>query len=81
MRNPIMREDEKITMRGRCANLRLFIIKRPFTVAGGGGFRWAALSSKTNIGAFAYFSDSPGAFKAMETRIREFHPKAMLYIR
>jgi len=81
MRNPILRKGEKIMMRGRCASLRLYIIERPFTVVGGGGFRWAALSGKTNIGTFSCFPDSPSAFTAMESRVRELHPKARLLVR
>ncbi len=80
MRAPILHKDETVTLRGRCSGLRLFIIHRPFTVSGGGGFRWVALSGRTNIGTFTCFPDSLSAFKAMEARVREFHPKAVIYI-
>jgi hypothetical protein len=80
MRNPVLKTGERITIRGRCSDLRLFVIEREFTVIGGGGFRYAALSGGTKIGTFAYFKDSPSAIAAMVAHLREFKPKAVIHL-
>lgn len=73
MRSPIIHSNEQITARGRCSDLRLFIIRRD-----NGGFRWAALSGKTNIGTFAVYPTAAAAQDAMVERVRVFKPRASL---
>lgn len=71
MRSPILHSNEQIIARGRCSDLRLYIIRRD-----SGGFRWAALSGKTNIGTFTCFASAADARDSMATRVREFKPRA-----
>ena len=73
MRNPIINSDEKIIGRGRCADLRLYVIGGPR------GYRWAALSSKTHIGTFACFKEASEARDAMAAKVREFKPRAKFH--
>ena len=70
MRNPILGTGETVIGQGRCSDLRLFVIGGP------NGYRWAALSGKTNIGTFAYFQDAADARDAMTARVRAFKPRA-----
>ena len=72
MKTPILKSDETIFARGRCSDLRLFII------AGPQGYRYAALSSKTNIGTFAFTKDAADARDALVNRVREFKPLAAI---
>lgn len=73
MRNPILKTGETVIGRARCSDLRLYVIGGP------GGFRWAALSGKTNIGTFACFKDAADARDAMALRVREWKPRAKFY--
>ena len=70
MRNPLLGKDESVIARGRCSDLRLFIIKSP------AGYRWAALSGKTNIGTFSCFKDAADARDSMVNGVRVFKPRA-----
>lgn len=70
MRNLILLKDEYIIGRGRCADLRLYVIGGPK------GYRWAALSGKTNIGTFACFTSAADARDDMAERVRKFKPHA-----
>lgn len=74
MRNPILGTDETVIGRGRCSDLRLFIIGGP------NGYRWAALSGKTNIGTFSVFKDAADARDSMTARVRAFKPRAKFYL-
>lgn len=71
MRSPIIHSNEQITARGRCSDFRLYIIRRDT-----GGFRWAALSGKTNIGTFTVYPTAADARDAMAERVRAFKPRA-----
>ena len=71
MRTPTIHSNEQITARGRCSDLRLFIIRRD-----NGGFRWAALSGKTNIGTSVLYPTAADARDAMAARVRAFKPRA-----
>ena len=74
MRNPILNHDETIIGRGRCADLRLFVIGGPR------GYRYVALSGKTNIDTFSCFKDAADARDAMANRVREFKPRAKFHM-
>lgn len=73
MRNPILNSDETVIGRGRCSDLRLFVIGGPK------GYRYACLSGKTKIGTFACFPTAHEARDAMAARVREFKPRAKFH--
>jgi len=60
----------------RAGNQIETIMEKPLRPQDSPGYRWAALSGKTNIGTFSCFKDAADARDSMVNRVRVFKPRA-----